>query len=172
MEQKDNYIGELVEELDAFTPVMSAFSLAFIWTVAAFIIVSFVSLSIASFRHDLLSLNQFTESPRFMLELFTGVGVVFATTLVVFSLSTPGENTKRNITIAFLLISVFASLFIYSFHSPSTHVSMAGKRLCWLCLLCLNSSNHACWVYVYSYTYSNSSHSACFYNGNSRCYSI
>lgn len=123
---KNKLIKELTADLKEFSTVKSSIQVALIWTFSAFILVIGIALVISPFRSGVVS--QLASSPRFALEVFFGILIVFLASWSVLAKSIPGEEAKPLIIKLIALVTAVSLLIIYSFANPALSVSMIGKR--------------------------------------------
>ena len=126
MESKEQFLGQLVDDLQAFKPSWPSPRKALLWSAMSLLLVSIVCFALNPFREGVV--YQFMDSPRFALEVIFGLLLVFFTVWNVFALGVPGSDTKRATLVSISFVALFGLLFAYSFIEPATSASMSGKR--------------------------------------------
>lgn len=129
---REQLIAQLSADLrPVVKPAGSAAAVA-LWLFAACAFSVFALLLVGPFRVG--SLQQLTESPRFLLENLLGVLTVVWLGVTGLRLAIPDITPVRSRVVwPLALLAAWLALYAYGFHAPSLPVSMDGKRaLCFL----------------------------------------
>ena len=124
---RQEWIGELVEDLQPTSPALSPIALASLWLLGSWIFVVGLTLATGPLRAGVGS--QLLGEPRFLLECLLGLAAGALAIHGVGRLSIPGPTrTARLAAPALLLLALWVAAYLFGLVSPALEPSMLGKR--------------------------------------------
>lgn len=126
-EEPRDLINQLAEELTPVPRLPSPFVRSVSWLLPAFLIVLLVMWYVQPFRPGFVV--QLTAVPRFSLEIFFGYATGILAIITGFFMAIPGAKEQKMMKrLTILSLVAWATLFFWSYLSPSLEASMTGKR--------------------------------------------